>query len=176
MIQKIKRWFKPTILLLIIGFSISLMSVIIGISSINCIIQEISKNQSDIVILQTIQNTGLSLSISIYLFSIVNSFVVTNYRIISEKRNLAIFKAFGWENMNLIFLICKKMIIVLIISFSLSVVLLCIVSYIYPKLFKFDLTVAFVLEVVLLFILTLALSMIIPTKEIIKIEPAEVIS
>ena len=37
MLYKIKRWLKPTTILLIAGFAISLTSVLIGISAINSV-------------------------------------------------------------------------------------------------------------------------------------------
>ena len=85
---------------------------------------------SDLPIIQTMQNTGLTLSISIYCFSILNSFVVTNYWMITKKRNFAIQKAFGWTNRQLIGQICRNMTSILLISLVISSSLLFLTTYI----------------------------------------------
>ena len=102
MFQKLKRKCRPTTILLAIGFSISIMSVLVGISAINDILTSLAEADQEIPIFNTMQNTGISLALSIYLFSIVNCLVVTNYWIITKRRDMAIRKAFGWSNYNLI--------------------------------------------------------------------------
>ena len=82
MFQKLKRKCRPTTILLAIGFSISIMSVLVGISAINDILTSLAEADQEIPIFNTMQNTGISLALSIYLFSIVNCLVVTNYWII----------------------------------------------------------------------------------------------
>ena len=71
MFQKLKRKCRPTTILLAIGFSISIMSVLVGISAINDILTSLAEADQEIPIFNTMQNTGISLALSIYLFSIV---------------------------------------------------------------------------------------------------------
>ena len=175
MVRKIKNICKPTTILLITGFSISLTAVLVGISSINSILSAMNETGSDLPIIQTMQNTGLTLSISIYCFSILNSFVVTNYWMITKKRNFAIQKAFGWTNRQLIGQICRNMTSILLISLVISSSLLFLTTYINENVITVQISPLFVLETILLILMTLALSMIIPIKRIITIEPAEVI-
>lgn len=175
MARNIKNICKPTTILLIIGFSISLTAVLVGVSSINIILSAMNEAGSDLPIVQTMQNTGLTLSISIYCFSILNSFVVTNYWMITKRRNFAIQKAFGWTDQQLICQICQNMSMILSISLVISSGLLFLTTYIESDVMTIKLSPAFVVETILLILVTLAFSMIIPIKRIITIEPAEVI-
>lgn len=68
MLQHLKRKCRPTTFLLVIGFAISLTSVLIGISSINAIMVSLSEMDSETPIYLTMQNTGLSLALAIYFF------------------------------------------------------------------------------------------------------------
>ena len=173
--RNIKNICKPTTILLIIGFSISITAVLVGIRSIHTILSAMDETNSDLPIIQTMQNTGLTLSISIYCFSILNSFAVTNYWMITKRRNFAIQKAFGWTNRQLIGQICRNMSVILLISSVISSSLLLLTTYIKNDVIRVQLSPIFVLETVLLILITLLFSMIIPIKRIIKIEPAEVI-
>ena len=99
MLQHLKRKCRPTTFLLVLGFAISLTSVLIGISSVNSILVSLSEMDNKTPIYLTMQNTGLSLAI--YAFSIANCLVVTNYWIITQRYNMAIYKAFGWSDRQL---------------------------------------------------------------------------
>ena len=61
MFQKLKRKCRPTTILLAIGFSISIMSVLVGISAINDILTSLAEADQEIPIFNTMQNTGISL-------------------------------------------------------------------------------------------------------------------
>lgn len=175
MVRNIKNICKPTTILLIIGFSISLTAVLVGISSINTILSAMDEAGSDLPIIQTMQNTGLTLSISIYCFSILNCFVVTNYWAITKRQNFAIQKAFGWTNKQLIGQICQNMLVILLISLAISSTLLFLTTYIENDIMTIRLSPVFVVETVLLILITLVFSMIIPIKRITTIEPVEAI-
>ena len=175
MVKNLKDICKPTTILLVVGFSISLTAVLVGISSINAILSVMNEAGGDLPIVQAMQNTGLTLSISIYCFSILNSFVVTNYWMITKRRNFAIQKAFGWTNKQLISQICQNMSVILSISLVISSSLLFLTTYIENDVMTVKLSPEFVVETVLLVLITLVFSMIIPIKRIITIEPAEVI-
>lgn len=175
MVKNLKDICKLTNILLVVGFSISLTAVLVGISSINAILSVMNEAGSNLPIVQAMQNTGLTLSISIYCFSILNSFVVTNYWMITKRRNFAIQKAFGWTNKQLISQICQNMSVILSISLVISSSLLFITTYIENDVMTVKLSPEFVVETVLLVLITLVFSMIIPIKRIITIEPAEVI-
>lgn len=60
MIQKLKRKCRPTIVLMIAGFAVSFTSVMTGISTINALLEELSKADGETPIYWTMQNTGLS--------------------------------------------------------------------------------------------------------------------
>ncbi len=173
---QMKRACRPSTILLIIGFTVSLTAVFVGISTINTILPEQISSGTDLPILQTMRNTGFTLSISIYLFSILNSFAVTNYWIITKRQNYAIRKAFGWTNSQLIGLIRKELTEILLISFILSSCVLMILSHMGNPMLSIRLTPAFIVETIVLLLITLLLSMIVPTWKMVKIEPAEVIS
>ena len=66
MIQKLKRKCRPTIVLMIAGFAVSFTSVMTGISTINALLEELSKADGETPIYWTMQNTGLSLALAIY--------------------------------------------------------------------------------------------------------------
>lgn len=176
MAEKFKRQCKPTTLLLVIGFTISLMAVLVGISTINALLEELTNAESDMPILQTMQNTGITLSLSVYLFSVINSFVVSNYWIITRQREFAIRKAFGWTNGQLLRLICKEMTKILLVSLCAGAILLGLFAQMGAAALSIKITPFFALETILLLEITLILAILIPAARIAKIEPAEVIS
>ena len=176
MLQNLKRKCKPTIFLLIFGFAISFTSVLIGISTINSLIVELSKMDSDAPIYWTMQNTGLSLALAIYVFSIANCLVVTNFWIITQRRDMAIRKAFGWSNWQLIRMIISEMAGTLAISLGISVVMLALLRTGNTDMFSIELTPFFVFGTCVLLLFTLFVSVLIPVVRILKIRPAEVIS
>ena len=177
MFQKLKRKCRPTTILLAIGFSISIMSVLVGISAINDILTSLAEADQEIPIFNTMQNTGISLALSIYLFSIVNCLVVTNYWIITKRRDMAIRKAFGWSNYNLICAVVSEMAEILLVnrytyrvSFNRGVFTHDRGYYIHSY------NTFFLCGTLLLLLFTLVISVIIPVIRILKIHPAEAIS
>lgn len=176
MFQKLKRKCRPTTILLMIGFAISIMSVLIGISTVSSILLSLSESSSDAPILLTMQNTGLSLALSIYLFSIANCLVVTNYWIITKQRDMAIRKAFGWSNYQLIGLVVTEMAEILFISLCIGIVLIATFSYLTSGIISVTITPFFLFGTLTLLLITLVLSVIVPIIRILKIRPAEVIA
>lgn len=176
MLQKLRRKCRPTILLMIAGFAISFTSMLIGISTINALIAELSQADDGTPIYWTMQNTGLSLALAIYIFSIANCLVVTNYWIITQRRDMAIRKAFGWSDRELIRMIFSEMAGTLGISFLFSLVLLALLCTGSARLFSIKLTPFFVLGTCILLVFTLCVAVSIPIIRILKIHPAEVIS
>ena len=176
MLQHLKRKCRPTTVLLVIGFAISLTSVLIGISSINSILISLSEMDGDTPIYLTMQNTGLSLALAIYIFSIADCLVVTNYWMITQRRDVAIYKAFGWSNIQLIGAIIADMAGTLFISLCISIVLLGLLEHWNTALFSVQLTPFFLIGTLILLLFTLAVSTAIPIVKIMKIRPAEVIS
>lgn len=176
MLQNIKRKCRPTTFLLIVGFAISLTSVLIGISSVNSLISSLSEMDSETPIYLTMQNTGLSLALAIYIFSIANCLVVTNYWIITKRWDMAIRKAFGWSNWQLICLIISEMAGTLTISLVISAGLLAVLGNWNAAMFSIELTPFFVIGTCGLLLFTLCVSVLIPVIQILKIRPAEVIS
>ena len=176
MIQKLKRKCRPTIVLMIAGFAVSFTSVMTGISTINALLEELSKADGETPIYWTMQNIGLSLALAIYVFSVANCLVVTNYRIITKRRDMAIRKAFGWSNGQLIRMIVSEMAGTLGISFFLSLILLAGLRCVASELFFIELTPFFVLGTCGLLLFTLCIAVSIPMVRILKIRPAEVVS
>lgn len=176
MVQKLKRKCRPTTILLILGFSISIVSVLVGISIINDILTSLAKTDQVIPIFTTMQNTGISLVFSIYLFSIANCLVVTNYWIVTKCRNVAIRKAFGWSNYNLICEVMSEMAKLLIVSLCIGFVLIEVFSLMTEGAISIHITPFFLCGTLLLFFLTLVFSAVVPVIRILKIHPAEVIS
>lgn len=176
MFQKFKRKIRPTSILLAIGFSISIMSILIGISTINDILTSLAEANQDIPIFSTMQNTGLSLALSIYLFSVVNCLVVTNYWIITRHRDMAIRKAFGWSNCNLICEMVSEMAEILLISLCIGFILIEVFSRMTEGIISIHITPFLLCGTLLLLLFTLVISVMIPVVHIVKIHPAEVIS
>lgn len=176
MLQRLKSKYKPTVFLLIVGFAISLTSVLIGVSSVNTLISSLSEANSETPIYLTMQNTGLSLALAIYVFSVANCLVVTNYWIITKRRDMAIRKAFGWSNFRLIRLIIFEMSGILAISVAISVGFMRILVMWNASLFSIELTPFFLISACGLLLVTLLISVLIPVIQILKIRPAEVIS
>ncbi len=176
MLQTLKRKCKPTTFLLVVGFAISLTSVWIGISSVNSLIHSLSEMDSDTPIFLTMQNTGLSLSLAIYVFSIANCLTVTNYWIITKRRDMAIRKAFGWSNRQLMRMILSEMAGTLAISLIISIILLAVLKSRNTAIFSLELTPFFVLSTGGLLLFTLLISVLFPMIRILKIHPAEVLS
>lgn len=176
MLQNFKRKCRPTTILLIISFAISLTSVLTGISSVNSLISSLSEMDSSMPIYLTMQNTGLSLAIAIYIFSVANCLVVTNYWIITKRRDMAIRKAFGWSDWQLIRMIIFEMAGTLAISLIISTCFLAVLGSWNTAMFSIELTPFFVLGTCGLLMFTLCVSVLIPVIQILKIRPAEVIS
>lgn len=176
MIQKLKRKCRPTIALMIAGFAVSFTSVMTGIGTINALLEELSKADGETLIYWTMQNTGLSLALAIYVFSVANCLVVTNYWIITRRRDMAIRKAFGWSNGQLIRMIISEMAGTLGVSFFLSLILLAGLRCVASELFFIELTPFFVLGTCVLLLFTLCIAVLIPMIRILKIRPAEVVS
>lgn len=176
MLRKIKRKCGAATILLILGFAISLMSVLIGISTVSSILNSLSETASDAPIILTMQNTGLSLAFSIYLFSIVNCLVVTNYWIITRRRDIAIRKAFGWSNYSLIISIVEEMVVILFISLCIAVVLITLFSLFTSGIMSVSITPFFLCGTFVLLLFTLIISVTVPIVRILKIRPAEIIA
>jgi ABC-type antimicrobial peptide transport system permease subunit len=175
LLQKLRRRCRPTTFLLIIGFAISLTAVLIGISSVNAVISAISEMGSEAPIYSTMQNTGLSLALAVYLFSIVNCFAVTNYWMAARRREMAIRKAFGWSNGQLMGLTVREMGGLLAVSLGISAGVLTVLEK-GSRIFSWELTPFFLLGTFALLLLTLFLAVLVPIIRIFKIQPAEVIS
>lgn len=176
MLQRLKRKCRPTTFLLVLGFAISLTSVLIGISSVNSILVSLSETDGKTPIYLTMQNTGLALALAIYAFSITNCLVVTNYWIITQRYDMAVYKAFGWSNRQLIGMIVADMAGTLSISLCISIVLLVLLKHWNTAMFSIEPTPFFLIWTIVLLLFTLAVSTIIPIIKIMKIHPAEVIS
>ena len=171
-----KRGSNPATLLLTVGFSISLTSILIGISTVSSILDALSDVKSEAPIYLTMENTGLDLALAIYLFSIANCLVITNYWIITRRRDMAIRKAFGWSNRNLVEMIVAEMARLLATSFCGSIVLLVLLNRWNSAMFTVHLTPLFLISTLVVLLLTLTLSVSIPTIRILKIRPAEVVA
>lgn len=129
MLKRLKEICKPTTILMMIGFSISFTSVLSGISSVDSALSSISSMNSDNTPIYSVMgNTGMTLALEICLFSIANCIVATNYWIITKHREMAIRKAFGWSNRQLIGLVFKEIGTILILSMTISSALLAIIS------------------------------------------------
>ena len=177
MLKRLKEICKPTTILMMIGFSISFTSVLSGISSVDSVLSSISSMNSDNTpIYSVMENTGMTLALEICLFSIANCLVATNYWIITKHREMAIRKAFGWSNRQLIGLVFKEIGTILILSMAVSSVLLTIISNSDLPILSVQMSIFFIVGTILFLLLTLVVASIIPIRRIMKIHPAEVIS
>lgn len=176
MLYKMKQWLKPTTILLIVGFAISLTSVLIGISAINSVISSLAEMGSETPIYLTMQNTCFSLATAIYIFSVANCLVVTNYWMIAQRRDIAIRKAFGWSNLQLTGMITLQIAKMLTVSLVISVIFLSVLATQNAAIFSVELTPFFISGSMMLMLFTLFMSVLIPIIRILKIHPAEVIS
>ena len=93
MLQKIKRKCRPAVLLLITGFAISMASVLVGISMTEAVLRSAAEDAASLPVAQTMHNTGLSLAMSVYMFSVVNCAVTANYLVAG--RTLILYG--GWQ-------------------------------------------------------------------------------
>lgn len=176
MLWNLKRNLRPTNLMLIVGFSVSLTAVLVGVSSVNAILCVLAEASEDMPIYVTMQNTGLSLAAAIYAFSIVNCLIAANCWMISKRRDVAIRKAFGWSNRKLSLLITEKMAAMLAVGFAVSTVFLAVLGASGNEFLQIDFSPFFVLGTSVMLLFTLFLSVLVPMRQILKIHPAEVIS
>ena len=170
------RRIGPASVLLAAGFAVSAASVLIGISAVDAILQFLAESDGETPIYLTMQNTGLSLAGAIYVFSVANCLVVTNCWMITKQREMAIRKAFGWTNRDLICMISREMAKLLAAGIAVSILLAGGLRSLDTDLLSMDLTPFFILGTVGMLVLTLAFSLAIPLARILKIHPAEVIS
>lgn len=176
MLQKFRRKCRPTVLLLIFGFAVSFTAVLTGIGTLQSLLAALAKMDREVPIYETMQNTGLSLALAIYVFSVANCLVVTNYWILSRRRDLAIRKAFGWTNRQLTGMIAWEIAETLAASLCISGVLLALLNTGNAGAFSLRLSPFFVLGTLILLLFTLFVSVLIPAVRILQIHPAEVIS
>lgn len=176
MIYRLKRKIAATSMLLMIGFAISFTAVLIGISSVNSALIVMKETGQTEPIYDTMRQTGMSLAISIYAFSIINCIVVNNYWIITKRRDFAIKKAFGWSDLRLLGEIAVEMGGLIMVGLAISFFVLAMLMNWRKDLFSIRITPFFLSGTVALLLLTLIISSIVPFLKIIKIRPAEVIS
>ena len=171
MLRKVKRRCRPTTLMLILGFAISMTAVLIGISVIHGLLESLSSAGQEAPILQTIQNSGLSLALRIYLFSMVNCMTAANFWVISRRRDLAVCKAFGWSGARII----GELAGILLFSLGLGLLLTGGLSHLTSGVLSIHITPFFLGSTLLLLLFTLAVSAAVPVVRILGIHPAEVI-
>ena len=123
MFQKLKRKCRPTTILLAIGFSISIMSVLVGISAINDILTSLAEADQEAPIFNTMQNTGFpcTLNLSVFDCELPCGYKLLDY---TKRRDMAIRKAFGWSNRNLIFAVVSEMAEILLVSLCIGFILI----------------------------------------------------
>ena len=170
------RRHRLTALLLTAGFAVSLTALLIGISAVDAVLESLKQAGGEIPILDTMRNTGISLGCSIYLFSVSNCLVVTNYWILTRRRELAVCKAFGWSVPDLIRRITAEMAQILLVSFGVGLLLTRVLSRLTAGILSVRITPFFLGGTLLLLLVTLGLSAAIPAVRIVKLQPAEVIS
>lgn len=175
MLRMLHRICRPTAILLIFGFSISILSVLIGISTLLDIWAAFTQTDPNIPIFTTMQNTGFSLALSIYLFSVVNCLVITNYWIVTKRREMAIRKAFGWSNRRLLFAIAAEMAQILLVSLCAAAFLIAVFSRMTGGMLSVRITPLFLCGTFVLLLFTLVISISVPVAQILRIHPAEVI-
>lgn len=175
--RRIKDLKSPAILLMIVGYVISFISIFIGISSLEQLLNSlVMMNETRTPIYSLMENSGVALSFEIYLFSLVNCLVVTNYWIISKRRDLSIYKAFGYSNYDLLKLVLKEMFFILLVCLSISILILFIISKLDVLYIAIKISPVFVLGAIGLLLLGLVVALINPVIRILKISPAEGIS
>ena len=171
------RNMSPTAWLLMAGFAIAMTTMIVGVGLLQESLAEIQKvaNELDIPLLQTMQDTGFTLMVCLYFYSIINCMVVANFWIISKRRDLAIRKAFGWSVPGLIGFIAGELLKILFCSMMISVFLIVLLRTSMPEYFAFQVTISILAGTVVILLLTLGLSLIVPVIRIIQIKPKEVV-
>ena len=143
--QILRRNCRPTTILLMGGFAVSLTAVLIGISSVDAVLSALAQTGSEAPIYATMQNTGLSLALSLYLFR------------------------------QLIGLVIREMAGQLGGSLGISGLLLAILARESGGVFSLRLTPFFLLGTGVLLMMTLFLALLLPGIRILKIRPAEVV-
>lgn len=175
MLWKVKRRCRPTTLMLVLGFAISMTAVLIGISVIHDLLESLASAGQEAPILQTIQNSGLSLALRIYLFSMVNCMTAANFWVITRRRDLAVCKAFGWPGARIIGAVVGELAGILLISLGLGLLLTAGLSHLTSGVLSIHITPFFLGSTLLLLLFTLAVSAAVPVVRILGIHPAEVI-
>lgn len=175
MLQKIKRKCRPAVLLLITGFAISMASVLVGISMTEAVLRSAAEDAASLPVAQTMHNTGLSLAMSVYMFSVVNCAVTANYLVISRKRDLAVCKAFGWTNTDIMWRLAKEFSAALAAGLLLGWRITAFFSSLSRGIISVEITPFLIISTLALLAFTQILSMAAPVVQILKIHPAEVI-
>lgn len=173
MLQKIKRKCRPAVLLLITGFAISMASVLVGISTTEAVLRFAAEDAASLPVAHTMHNTGLSLAMSVYMFSVVNCAVTANYLVISRKRDLAVCKAFGWTNTDIIQRLAKEISAALTAGLLLGWRITAFFSSHSREIISVEITPFLIVSTLALLVFTKALSMVAPVTHILKIHPAE---
>ena len=176
MFQKLKRKCRPTTILLAIGFSISIMSVLVGISAINDILTSLAEADQEIPIFNTMQTQGFPLHsqficfllrIALWLQTIGLLRSVETWQSVKRSAGQIITSFARWY---------QKMAEILLVSLCIGFLLIEVFSRMTEGIISIHITPFFLCGTLLLLLFTLVISVIIPVIRILKIHPAEVIS
>lgn len=189
---------KGTIILSLAGLSKQMLSAINSEESIHLVIQSNKDSTEDIyksitkgllpadstftnesldMMKQSLsyEDTGLSFAVVIYLFSIINCIIVSEFWIVQRKREIAVRKAFGWDNFDVVLLVFKDMfrlvgttcLISLLLGFILSKVFINLISL----SIQFDMVN--IVTVVIYIFMTSIISILCPIYKVTKMTPVK---
>lgn len=168
---------SPASILLMIGFSISFTAVLIGVSSLNSVLLELGSEDTQATpVYSVMENTGMTLAIKLYMFSMVNCIAVSNYWILTKRREILIRKAFGWSDCKLIMIVMREIDHLLAISICISFIAIIILFQSYGNIFSIRISLVFVLEIFAVLVVTVFLAALVPALQIIKMKPVKGIS
>ena len=117
----------------------------------------------------------VSLSVLVYIFSIINCINLTSYWINKRRYEIGVRKAFGQTNFDIIYLLFKEMLIISVFSYILSLIIQLFLKLFFTEIIgmQIEISVTHFLTSAFFVLLSSVLTVIIPALKSIKMQPVD---
>jgi len=138
--------------------------------------ENIIENDVDIVTsILSRPSMQVSLSVLVYIFSIINCINLTSYWINKRRYEIGVRKAFGQTNFDIIYLLFKEMLIISVFSYILSLIIQLFLKLFFTEIIgmQIEISVTHFLTSAFFVLLSSVLTVIIPALKSIKMQPVD---
>lgn len=111
--------------------------------------------------------------IGLFMFALLNTMIISYYLVFVRKREIAIRKAFGFNNSRVIKMLMKDIGKLVILSAIMGIVLQLILDLVITHNFSFHNYITLLLPMIICIVISIVIAVIIPIRLVTKIDPAE---